>query len=564
MILNRMKKIGMILILASGLSFGAHSKTTKIIGNNLTNTVSDSTEIYAKPKLLVGIVVDQMRYDYITRFWDRYGEDGFKRMIKNGYTLKNAHYNYVPTFTAPGHASIWTGTSPRYHGIIGNSFYDKVLGKQVVPVENDSVESVGTQLDAGKRSPKKLLATTLGDQNRLDTQFKGKTIGIALKDRGSILPAGHSANAAYWFEGNAGHFISSTYYIDQLPNWVSNFNSSGKADEYIDTWETLYPIDTYVESGPDKNNFEGNLGGQTTFPYNLKKLSKKYKYGILTRTAFGNNLTTDFALAAIDGEALGNDAITDVLTISYSSPDYVGHRYGVNAKETQDTYLRLDLEIARLLNGLDQKVGKGNYTVFLTADHGAVQVPAYLQSKKIAAGYFNTSAMRKDLEKHLKQKYDIESLVADISNRQVFLDYNKINKAALQREAVEREIKHYLIGYPQIAEVLTRDMIERSSFSDKIGKRIKMGFNPKRSGDIVFELNPGVISYGKTGSQHGSAYSYDTHIPILFYGKGINQGMTTKPAEIVDIAPTMAALLGIAFPNATTGQVLYEVIDHQN
>lgn len=564
MIFKKIKVYYLFFILAIGGSFMAQGKSNNTLSEKPETQQSDSTEIYANPKLVVGIVVDQMRYDYITRFWDRYEEDGFKRLINQGYTMKNAHYNYVPTFTAPGHTSIWTGTSPRYHGVIGNSFFDKTTGKKVVPVQNDSVNPVGTDSKIGKRSPKKLLATTLGDQNRLATQFQGKTVGVALKDRASILPAGRSANGAYWFDGDKGHFITSTYYMDKLPQWVNKFNSSGKADEYLTTWETLYPIDTYTESGPDKNNFEGSLDGQTTFPYDLKKLAEdKYSYGVLTRTAYGNNLTTDFAIAAVKGEELGKDDITDILTVSYSSPDYIGHRFGVNSKEAQDNYLRLDQEIAKLLKELDEQVGKGNYTVFLTADHGAVNVPAYLQSKKIRAGYFNTSKMRKSLRKLTEDLYGIKGLIANISNRQIFFDYAKLEKQEIEINDIAEEIKNYLINYPEIAEVYTRAMIESSGFSGKIASRVKNGFNPKRSGDVVYELNPGFISYGKTGSQHGSAYSYDTHIPMIFYGNGINKGQTTKPAEIVDITPTIAALLGISFPNAATGQVLNEVIDTQ-
>lgn len=525
---------------------------------------TESTEIYSKPKLVVGVVVDQMRYDYLTRFWDRYGDDGFKRMINEGYNLKNAHYNYMPTFTAPGHASIYTGTTPRNHGVIGNSFYDKSIGKTVVPVVNDTVLSLGTEGDAGKRSPKYLLASTFGDENRLATQFKGKTIGIALKDRGAVLPAGHSANAAYWFHGEdeEGNFISSSYYNDQLPNWVTSFNKSGKVDDYIKTWETLYPISTYTESGPDDTEFEGDLAGQKTFPYDLKALKDdKYGYGVLAYTPFGNSIVTDFTLAAIDGEQLGEDQYTDVLTVSYSSPDYIGHKFGVNAKETQDNYLRLDQEIARLLNGLDEMVGKGNYTIFLTADHAGVHVPSYLKSKKLPGGYFSNKELTADLKEYVKEKYQSDSIIAAVSNFQLFFNYEELKEKDIKPKELENDIYDFLMEYPKIAKVYTRHMLENTSFSDMIGERVKDGFNAKRSGDVAYVLEPSVISYPKYGSTHGSPYSYDTHVPIIFYGKGINKGQSTKYAEIIDIAPTISALLGISFPSAATGEVLYKVID---
>ncbi|MDD3356889.1 MAG: alkaline phosphatase family protein, partial [Dysgonamonadaceae bacterium] len=333
-----------------------------------------------KAKLVVGIVVDQMRNDYIDRFWDRYSEDGFKRLVNEGYRFKNGHFNYVPTYTGPGHASIFSGTSPMNHGIIGNNWFDKTTGESVYCAGDPEIESVGTTDEAGKMSPHRMIVTSIADENRLATQMRGKTIGIALKDRGAILPAGHTANAAYWFHGkDEGRWISSSFYMNALPNWVVTFNNSGKAASYFKTWDTLYPIETYVESGSDQNNFEGGFKGKesATFPYDLQKLkADNGNFELLKAVAYGNDLTTDFAMAAINGEKLGQGTDTDFLTLSYSSTDYVGHNFGVNSKEIQDTYLRLDKNIADFLRFLDEKVGKDQYIVFLTADHAGVEVPA--------------------------------------------------------------------------------------------------------------------------------------------------------------------------------------------
>ena len=315
------------------------------------------------PKLVVGIVVDQMRYDYLTRFYNHYGDKGFKRLIKEGYNCKNNHFNYVPTYTGPGHASVYTGTTPANHGIISNNWYDKFNKKIQYCAYDPTVKPIGTSNQGETMSPRKMLTTTITDQNRLHTQFKGKTIGVSLKDRGAVLPAGHTANAAYWFRGkDEGNWITSDYYMTELPQWVVEFNTSNKAESYLKEWNTIKPIETYVESGEDDNSFEGGFKGKdkAVFPYHLNELkSQNMGYDIIKSTPYGNSLTTDFALAALKGESLGIDKITDFLTISYSSTDYIGHNFGVNSKEIQDTYVRLDDEIARLLEALDTMVGKG-------------------------------------------------------------------------------------------------------------------------------------------------------------------------------------------------------------
>ncbi len=362
----------------------------------------------SKPKLIVGVVVDQMRFDYLTKFDSHYSEDGFKRLKREGFEAKNLHFNYVPTYTGPGHASIFTGTSPMNHGIISNTWYDKFQDDFVYCAGDDNVKSLGTEASDGQMSPHRMLTTTFADQNRLHTQFRGKTIGISIKDRGAILPAGHTANAAYWFYGkDKGHFISSTFYQDELPKWVKKFNKSKVVENYLKKdWNTFKNIESYTESGSDLNNYEHGFEGkdEATFPYNLKALNKQNgQFDILKATAFGNSIIVDFAKEAIKAEDLGQDEHTDVLTVSFSSTDYVGHNFGVNSKEIQDTYIRLDRDIANLLNFLDSKVGKDNYTLFLTADHGAVHVPQFLKDRNIPAGYFDTNQLEADLNTHLNK-----------------------------------------------------------------------------------------------------------------------------------------------------------------
>ncbi len=532
--------------------------TTNEIGASISKTSS-------KPKLVVGIVVDQMRYDYLTRFESKYGNGGFKRMMSEGFNCKNNHFNYVPTYTGPGHASIFTGTTPKYHGVISNNWYDKVSKEIVYCAGDDNVNSVGTENVAGKMSPHRMLSTTFSDENRLFTQMRGKTIGVAIKDRGAILPAGHTANGAYWFHGqDEGSWITSSFYMNSLPNWVTEFNASRAAESYLKVWNTLYDISTYTESGTDDNTFEGGFNGKdkAIFPYDLKVLSKKNRgYDILKATPYGNSLTVDFAMAAIKGEELGMDAFTDVLSVSFSSTDYVGHNFGVNSKEVEDTYIRLDKDLERFFNYLDETVGEGNYTVFLTSDHGAVNVPSYLSSVKIPAGYIDNKDRKVKFQSFLMATYGTKDIVEKISNNQVFLNREKVKALGLNLSDVQEAIANEQIGYDDIAKVYTATTMNSTGFSSGVEALLQNGFNQKRSGDVILVNDIAYISYSKTGSTHGSALNYDTHVPLLLFGKGIAKGETYQKTVIPDIAPTISALLGISFPNGATGEVLGLVID---
>lgn len=521
-------------------------------------------DLSVQPVLVVGVVVDQMRYDYLTRFWDKFGEGGFKKLVSEGFNCRNNHYNYVPTYTGPGHASIFSGAAPETHGIISNNWYNKFEDQVVYCVSDPEMKSIGTKSDAGQMSPHRILTTTVSDENRLHTQMRGKTIGIALKDRGAILPAGHTANAAFWFHGqDEGKWITSSFYADALPEWVRKFNASGKADAYMKKWEPLYDIKTYVDSGSDINDFEGGFEGKkdTGFPYDLPKLKKKNGgYDLLKATPFGNSLTADFAIAALEGENLGQDEFTDFLTVSFSSTDYVGHNFGVNSKEIEDTYLRLDKDLKRLLEALNEKVGEGNFTLFLTSDHGGVQVPAYLESVKIPAGYFDFQKFNASLNSFIAEKYGSEELIRNISNNQIFFNYEEVEKNGISREDLQNEIAHYTLQYDLVDKVFTREQLEATNFTGGMESFIDHGFNQKRSGDVALVLDPSVITYSRTGSTHGTGNNYDTHAPLIFFGKGIKSGNTLERTEVVDIAPTISALLGISFPNGTTGKPLIMVL----
>ncbi|WP_124979762.1 alkaline phosphatase PafA [Nonlabens xiamenensis] len=517
------------------------------------------------PKLVVGIVVDQMRYDYLTRFAHRYGEGGFNRLVRDGFNATNHHYNYVPTYTAPGHAAIYTGTTPANNGIIGNNWYDKFIEKTIYNASDPDVDPVGTDMNDGRMSPRKLLSTTVTDQLELHSQGRSKVIGISIKDRGAILPAGHAADAAYWFQGNdQGKFITSSYYMSELPEWVQNFNTSSQVRNYLKTWNTLYPLETYTASGKDLNDFERPPRGKdtATFPYDLSALAEKNgQLNLLKATPFGNSIVADFAIAALEAEKLGQGDETDFLAVSFSSTDYIGHQYGVNSVELEDTYLRLDQDLERLFKALDQQVGQGNYTVFLTADHGAVNVPAYLQSKRIEAGYFDGGQFEEKLNQALSDTYNTENLIKNISNDQIFFNHQEMLDAGVNASDLQQFVAQTIINFEHIDKVFTRDALVSGSFTEGTGRLIQNGFHHKRSGDVVYVLEPGVISYPTTGSTHGSSQSYDTHVPLLFYGKGIKPGQSARRYEITDIAPTISSLLQIAFPNASIGNPIVEVLE---
>ena len=516
-----------------------------------------------KPKLVVGVVVDQMRFEYLNRFKNKYSSQGFLRLMNEGYSCNNHHFNYIPTLTGPGHASIFSGTTPSVHGIIGNDWYNKIKERTVYCTTDNKYHPVGADAKYGRVAPSNLKVTTIADQNRIFTQMRGKTIGVSIKDRGAVFPAGHTANGAYWFEGlNEGKWMTSSYYMDELPQWVIDFNAPSNISNYVKTWNTLYDINLYQESGPDNSNYEKGFNGKAApvFPYDLNVL-KGFNQGfdIIKISPFGNTMITDFAFAAIEAENLGADEFTDFLTVSYSSTDYVGHDFGLGSVELQDTYLRLDLEIERLLNYLDANVGEGNYTLFLTADHGAAEVPAYLSDINVPGS--NIGKDFSTLFDALKAKYEVPDLIKNISNNQVFLNQERILSLELTLEEVQKFVVSKIIDYPFVSNAYTAATMQSTYFQSGLSMLLQNGYNQKLSGDVLFTLQPGVIVYGPKGTTHGSGYTYDTHVPLLFYGNGINQGKSYQSTKVTDIAPTISALLGISFPSGTTGAVIEKVID---
>lgn len=516
-----------------------------------------------RPKLVVCIVADQMRWDFLYRYHDRYAANGgFKRLLSQGFSCENASISYTPSQTACGHASIFSGSVPAIHGITGNEWWDKQAEKYVYSTQDDLVTSVGSTTEAGKMSPRNMLVTTVGDELRLATNFKGKVIGLSLKDRGGILAAGHSANAAYWYDTKTGDWISSSFYMKELPTWVKNFNGQKLVDKYYqEGWKTLHPAETYEQKITD-----GAAYGNKTFgvgnhlPYDLSAFIGK-RYSFISATPHGNTFTFQMSRAAIQAEQLGMDSVTDLLAISLSSPDYIGHSYGPNSMESEDNYLRLDKDLGEFLNYLDATIGKDQYLLFLSADHGAAHVPAYLKEKKIPAGNVNIELLYTELNKLLLEKYKVADLVADFSNYQVHLNHRALNKAKLNETDIRKYVIDYLSRQQGIATVFNLSSLSETTLNATIKNKITNGYFPARSGDIQVIFQPQWIeNFDLGGTTHGLWNPYDAHIPLVWYGWKIPAGVSGREISITDIAPTLSALLHIQMPNGAVGRVIEEVV----
>ena len=529
---------------------------------NVNNTL-------ARPKLVVGIVVDQMRWDYLYRFYDRYQSNGFKRLLNEGFSCDNTQIDYIPTFTAPGHTCVYTGSVPAIHGIAGNDFIIQATGKSIYCTDDTTVATVGSTSVAGKMSPRNLLTNTVTDELKLATNFRSKVIGIALKDRGGILPAGHTANAAYWFDDKTGNWITSTYYMKDLPKWVTDLNDQKLAETYLKLdWTPLYPVDTYLQTLPDESKYEGKFVGadSPTLPVKTSALYKKNGLGMIRSTPYGNTLTLDMAVAAINGEQLGQHEVTDFLAVSFSSTDYVGHQFGPNSVEIEDTYLRLDRDFASFFTFLDAKLGKGNYSVFLTADHGAAHNTAFLKDHGIPADVWDDMAVKDSLNKFLQSKYKIDKLVLGLTNYQVNFDNYAVNYAKLNKDALIKDAIEFLEKQKGVAYAIDMRNARTANIPDELRTRIVNGYSVAHSGIIQIILLPGWFTghgsgdSGPTGTTHGTWNPYDSHIPLVFMGWGIPHGHLNRETHMTDIAPTVAALLHIQAPNGNIGKPIAEAL----
>ena len=480
-----------------------------------------------RPKLVVGIVVDQMRWDYLSRYYNQYQEDGLRRMIDKGYSCDNCLINYLPTVTAIGHTSVYTGTTPAFHGICGNDFF--IDDEKVYCCGDKSVMPVGTDnMKKGQMSPKNLLSTTIGDQLRLHTDFRSKVIGVSYKDRAAILPAGRSANGAYWLDTDNGQFITSTYYMEQLPDWAKAYNKELS------------------------NNKE------------LKKVGKRVGYYPLC-----GHITTGMAIAALKGENLGKGEATDMLCVSYSQTDVIGHEWSTRGEHTDEAYLELDKDLAQLFKALDGQVGEGNYIAFLTADHGAAHNFQFMADHKMNGGAWKVKddVMNADLDNYLKEKLGADlSIINGINSYRIFLNHGLIAQKGLELAKVKEVLIDYFRQMPHVQFVMDFEKVNTWSVPDVLRSRALLGYHPHRSGDILLVLEAGYYEVWPTssliGTTHGEWNPYDAHIPLLFFGWKVEHGSTSREVHITDIAPTVCQMLHIQQTNACVGEPIGEVVDN--
>jgi len=501
-----------------------------------------------------------MTNDYLTRYADKFSETGFKRLLKSGFYFKNSWYEYVPTVTAAGHTCIYTGAMPYLSGVIGNEWYDRAKNEIIYCADDKSVNAVGIETANEKYSPKNMLASTVTDE-LMKADKNSKVIGISLKDRGAIFPAGHLGKA-FWFEEVTGKFITSSYYMDELPEWMKKFNDRNLNDFYLNqSWNTLYPIETYTESTADNVPWEYLYKGvkSPVFPYDLSALRNR-NTDLLGYTPFGNSILKDLALTVLENEKLGKENSTDFFCISFSSTDKVGHYFGPNSIEIEDTYLRLDKDLSEIFDYLDKNIGMENILIFLTSDHAVAPVPEYLESCGVPAGNLSTKILKDSIETFLSRKYGDDNWVTLIENLQIYLNHKTVQEKNLLLEDIESEICSYIKNFRGIKEAYTAAGLSSGIYNSANSKLITNGFIKELSGDAAIVLDSNWITDMKRGTTHGSVYKYDRNVPLIWCGWNVEHGETDEYNSQCSIAPTVSDILGIPKPDKNVGKSLKKII----
>lgn len=535
-----------------------------------------------RPKLVVFIAIDAFRYDYLTRFYDHFSDGGFKLLLRGGANFTNTHVAHFRPSTAPGHATMLTGASGHLSGIVDNEWYDRDLREKVNCVEDRQATLVGTrQTDPSEgRSPKNLQVTTVGDELKLATQFRSKVIGISYKDRGAILLAGKMADAAYWFDEATGRFISSTSYMKSLPEWVTKFNERKLPDRFFGKeWKKLLAEDVYQLSREDDFPHELDYKGSgIVFPHpmtgNAQAPGKDF-YQLFKHTPFADVHLAEFARAVVENAQLGVDEVTDLLTISFSATDRVGHQYGPYSQEQQDNILRLDRVLEDFLEFLHQKVGLENVYILLTADHGSAPIAEFIARSNVQAGRIDTSRIPEEMDSVLIPKTVEDALdrafgqgewVEAFVKPNLYFNLDALRREKLSIAQVEEVTKESLLQVPGIADVFGRSQLLSGALPDnEVTRMVLRQLFRQRSGDLVVHNKPYFLTaaYKRSqdkGADHETCYDYDTHIPLILFGPVFRAGVYRFHVEQNDIAPTLANALGLASPSGNEGRVLFQCL----
>jgi predicted AlkP superfamily pyrophosphatase or phosphodiesterase len=520
-----------------------------------------------KPKLIVGIVVEQLRYDQLEKIREHLGENGIRRLINEGTSYRNASFGYLLTQGAPGYATINTGAEPSFHGIPSDNWYEPLKNELIYCTKDVTVNPVGGSFETGMHSAVNLHSTTFSDELRLASNMKSKAFGIGFREYAAIFAAGHIGNGAFWFDDRTGSWMSGSTYMKELPGWVNDFNSLRLSDKYMSgTWDRVRDKSLYSMAFPDSSLFERGFEGRVVLPYDLNKMSmgggliKKREYTLLKETPFSNTITTDFALRLLEAEGLGTGDHTDFLSIAYSATDHIGHRFGPSSVEAYDALFRLDMEIEKLLTWLNEKIGKRNILVYFTAAHGVSEVPSVLESNRIPGGYFWQNQAMMLLRSYLNAIYGEGDWVRGYHERQVFLNRNLIEDAKIPLEEIQSKAARFLIQFSGVSAAYPYYAFETSNFLNGHLRKISNSYSPLRSGDIIVILKPGWIDRGDYVTNHNSPYDYDSHVPLIWYGWSVNRSMVSRKVNMTDIAVTLSTIVRIPLPNASSGEPLTEII----
>ncbi|MDY0140279.1 MAG: alkaline phosphatase family protein [Bacteroidales bacterium] len=515
-----------------------------------------------RPKLVVAIVVEQMRQDYIDRFWDNFSNKGFKKLAINGTYCQNANYNYSLTQTAPGYATIVTGTEPAEHGIVSDFWFNPLTGNKEICIIDARYKAVGEKNAEGAFSPKNLFSTTFSDEAKLFNRGKSKIISVSLSQYGAVLSAGFTADAAYWMDIKSGKWITSSYYMDKLPNWVNDINAKNMPEEYLGReWTQMLEIDKYNEVLPDSSEYEFGIDGvYKVFPYIYSNIRKTLPdYELMYLIPEGNTHTTDMAVASIYNENLGQDENTDFLFVNYTVSENIGRLYGPQSIEVQDLFLRLDKDIGHLIDVIEEKVGKNNVLIYLTSNHGVAETPQYLIDNKMPAGNFKQYYILALLKSYLKAVYGEGDWILDYSNNQIFLNKILIEDSQIPLKEFQEKVIGFIINSGGISHAISSTQFQNIIFRQGMPLKMQNSFNQKRSGDIMISLKSGWIDDLPYSTNHNSGYKYDTNVPLIFYGWKVKKQKLYYDINITAIAPTISMILGVPAPPASTGKTLDDV-----